>query len=349
MGEAEQAQLDSDSDQSSTLLEGDSAPGQPDEPTTQANMVQPYSLSPRRVGMVAVAFAAASLTALAVVASVEGAEALSTIALVLAIVAFTIQIFLFVVQNQTASEQRVRSEQINTQTRALLAEVRATAQATQAMVSQQFNQLLQAFVTGAAQTAQETKFDPERFEQLLMSNIRTAAQPPAPATPQTRPVVARERPQSASEQPINVPTRVRREQAGIRLRQRNERPSLLKSFPASDEGRTAVGLLRDMEPGQRRRLRELAEDEIDSARRGAYVGLPRSDEDNGLQDRDFVTSARVEVNNGERKVVTRLTDAGVAAARILTALGDVPDWARDVVESDAAERPPWEGDDDIPF
>jgi hypothetical protein len=348
MGEAEQTQLGSDSDQGPALLEGDSVPGQPDEPSTPVTMAQPYLVSPRRVGMVAVAIAAASLTGLAVVASVEGAEALSTIALVLAIVAFTIQIFLFVVQSQAASEQRVRSEQINTQTRALLAEVRATAQATQAMVSQQFSQLLQAFVTGAAQTAQETKFDPERFEQLLMSNIRAAAQPPASATPQTRATTTRERPQTASEQPVNVPTRVQRAPAGTRLRQRNVRPSLLRSFPSSDEGRTAVGLLRDMESDQRRRLSRLAEDEIDSSRRGAYIGLPRSPEDDALQDRGFVTAARVEVD-GERKVVTRLTDTGVAVARILTALGEVPDWARDVVESDATERPSWEGDDDIPF
>jgi uncharacterized protein YlxW (UPF0749 family) len=297
--------------------------------------------------MVAVAVTAASLTALAVVASVEGAEALSTIALVLAIVAFTIQIFLFVVQSQAATEQRVRSEQLNTQTQALLVEVRATAQATQAMLSQQFNQLLQAFVTGAAQTAEETKFDPASFERRLLANIRTAAQPAgtgaslagsqATGTDGPERVVERVR-----------PSRAQRERVA-QLRTRNERPERLKTFPSEEGGRPAADLLRNLEPNVRKRLKQLAADEIDATEAGAYVGLSIGSEDDALRERNLVTSARVNTGEG-LAVVTRLTDEGVAAARLLTAVGEIPTWARDVIDADELETPSSsDGDDDIPF
>jgi hypothetical protein len=322
----------------------ESAPGQPDEPTAQSSTVEKYSLSPRRVAMFAVAVAAACLTALAVVSSVEGAEALATIALVLAIVAFTIQIFLFVVQSQAASEQRVRSEQLNTQTRALLAEVRTTAQATQAMVSQQFNQLLQAFVTGAAKTAEETKFDPASFERRLLENIRTAAQPASAGGSQVHvPVGAADQSQRVVERPNQG--RAQRERVVRRIR--NERPERLKTFPPEEEGRTAAELLRRLEPGERIRLKDLAEDELHAVRAGAFVGLPASEADDALRKLNLVTSARVDAGN-RNVVVTRLTDEGVTAARLLTALGDIPEWARDLVDTEP-QSSPWSDDDDIPF
>jgi hypothetical protein len=296
--------------------------------------------------MFAVAVGAASLTALAVVASVEGAEALATIALVLAIVAFTIQIFLFVVQSQAASEQRVRSEQLNTQTRALLAEVRTTAQATQAMVSQQFNQLLQAFVTGAAQTAEETKFDPASFERRLMANIRAAAQSPGTGAGQTSvPVAGTDSPERVVERPSLG--RAQRERV-TRLRARNERPERLKSFPSEEDGRPAADLLRKLDPDGRRRLKRLGEDELHATASGAYVGISPTDEDDALRELNLVTSARVQAGGG-RIVVTRLTDDGVSAARLLTALGEIPNWAQDLIEVEEPDDPPWPGDEDIPF
>lgn len=159
------------------------------------------------------------------------------------------------------------------------------------MVSQQFNQLLQAFVTGAAQTAQETKFDPVSFEQRLLSNIRAAAQPPASAAPQPRSrATTADGPQRLSE-PVST-NRAQREQLAARLRIRNARLSLLKTFPSEDEGRTAADLLRNLEPGQRRRLRELAEDELATTARGAWVGLGPMQEDRSLQAKNLVTWAR---------------------------------------------------------
>jgi hypothetical protein len=326
------------------VTDPESAPGQPDDPAGTPSTVQIYSLSPRRVAMFAVSAATASLTALAVVASVEGAEALTTIALVLAIVAFTIQIFLFVVQSQAASEQRVRSEQLNTQTRALLTEVRTTAQVTQAMVTQQFDQLLQAFVTGAAQTAQETKFDPVSFEQRLMSNIRLAAQQPAGGVT-TSPSASGS---DLGHQVVSPPPRSQRDQARRATRQRSDRPARLRTFPAEDEGRQAVAALRDLSATERGRLRDLAEDEIGAAASGSYIGLYPEIDDLRLEELNLVGQARVELGDSELIVVRRLTDEGAAVARLLTALGEIPPWARDLpdVRSQSDGVVP---DDDIPF
>jgi hypothetical protein len=148
-------------------------------------------------------------------------------------------------------------------------EVRTTAQVTQAMVTQQFDQLLQAFVTGAAQTAQETKFDPVSFEQRLMSNIRLAAQQPAGGVT-TSPSASGS---DLGHQVVSPPPRSQRDQARRATRQRSDRPARLRTFPAEDEGRQAVAALRDLSATERGRLRDLAEDEIGAAASGSYIGL----------------------------------------------------------------------------
>jgi len=340
--------------------ETDSAPGQPDDATEGDSTVPNYSVSPRRVAMFAVSIASASLTTLAVVASVEGVDALTTIALVLAIVAFTIQIFLFVVQSQGASEQRVRSEQINTQTRALLAEVRTTALATQGMVTQQFNQLLQAFVTGTVQTAEETKFDPVRLEQRFLANVRAAMQQPpttgpsgatGPSGPTTGPTGSAGPTGSSSAEaqeprpPARAAQRPTAGEAQRRARQRHVRPVLLKTFPTEAEGRSAVTRLKGMSADERQRLRDLASDEITASEGGAYVGLNATPSDVGLEAAGLVSKARVDVGRSDPIEVSRLTAEGVKIARPLTALGDIPAWARDL----PADPPDVDPDDDIPF
>lgn len=320
-----------------------------DEPIDTAPATVPtYSLSPRRIAMFATAVATAALTTLAVVASVEGAQALSTIALVLAILAFVMQILLFVFHSQAAHEQRVRSEQLNAQTRALLAEVQATAQATQAMVSQQFNQLLQAFVSGATTTAEQTKFDPATFEHRLLSNIRSAILPQSPSSgrdlrPPTRPRGEADdrRRESSSSSPREASP-----EAIARLRARRGRLNKLQSFPTENEAREAIEILGKLSPQQRFRLQQLGNDEVDSKESGTYVGLERVASDDELERAGLVTEARVSTGDG-RQLVMRLTDHGIDAARLFTALGDVPAWARSVlsVEDPAGGST----DDDIPF
>lgn len=199
------------------------------------------------------------IAALAVVASIQDADALSTIALALAIVAFAIQILVFVVQTQTASNQMLQSERLNTQTRELLAEVNTAVGSTQTMVGEQFRYLLQAFAEGASKTAAETgKFDPEQFEQRLMTNIQEATQ--RPPEPEPRPSDARP--------VVTAPRRVRDKRAAEKKRELAH----LAEFPSEEEGKKIAAEMRNLSADGRRRLRELGEDEISSHERRRLRG-----------------------------------------------------------------------------
>jgi hypothetical protein len=271
------------------------------------------------------------VAALVVVASVKNADALSTVALALAIVAFAIQILVFVVQTQTASQQMIQSERLNTQTRELLVEVNTAVGSTQSMVGEQFRDLLRAFVEGASKTAAETgKFDPEQFEQRLMANIQQATQRP----PQPEPVSA-EAPRTAT------PARRVRRRAVDQKRERDE----LTTFPPDDEGREIAAAMRHLSDGARRRLVALGGDELNSRESGVYIGLsPEKAADDELVDLELVSRARVRQEDGLFEV-TRLTAKGRQWARLLVATGEIPDYAADLTPPE----PESASDDDIPF
>jgi hypothetical protein len=80
------------------------------------------------------ALALASTSSLAIVATIVKADALSTIALALAILSFIIQIGLFIAQSWTSGQQVLHSEELNSDTRAILAEVRENARGTNQMI-----------------------------------------------------------------------------------------------------------------------------------------------------------------------------------------------------------------------
>jgi hypothetical protein len=161
--------------------------------------VAKYSLSPRVLAVSASVFGVCCLAVLAVVTAVEGKDGLSTIALALAVLAFVIQIMVFIVQSQSTSQQMVRSEQLNTDTRALLVEMRTSARSTESMVRGQFGQVLRAFMDAVKSSDKKGGFDPDAFEQRLMRNMARqqvqteTTQSLPPATPaQTNTVRARQ-------------------------------------------------------------------------------------------------------------------------------------------------------------
>jgi hypothetical protein len=78
-----------------------------------------FNVPARGLAIVSAVLALACLVSLAVVASIEDADGLSTVALALAILAFAIQIVVYIAQANTATQQMVRSEQLNSDTGAL--------------------------------------------------------------------------------------------------------------------------------------------------------------------------------------------------------------------------------------
>ncbi len=75
-------------------------------------------------------------------------EGLTTLALVLAILAFLVQILVFVFQTQTAGNSERRAEKVNSQTLAALDKVESSNRTTQTVLLSQFERLLDFVVDG---------------------------------------------------------------------------------------------------------------------------------------------------------------------------------------------------------
>lgn len=79
-------------------------------------------------------------------------DGLTTLALVLAVLAFLIQIIVFVVQTNAANSAVRRSEELNTQTHAVLGKIEAESTSTKEVLISQFNRLLDFVVDGGRAT-----------------------------------------------------------------------------------------------------------------------------------------------------------------------------------------------------
>jgi hypothetical protein len=101
------------------------------------------SVSWRTVAVISAVLAVCSATALIVVAAVRGANALSTIALSLAIVAFSSQIIIAIGQSRNDAEQIRRTEEVSTRTLTALTEVQTTTQGMLHSFEGQFSKVLE--------------------------------------------------------------------------------------------------------------------------------------------------------------------------------------------------------------
>jgi hypothetical protein len=89
-------------------------------------------------------FAIVSLGTLSVVASVQNADTLSTVALALAVLAFAAQLVVSLAQANSGAQQIAQSERINADTQATLAELRATSTSLLSNQKELFGQVLRA-------------------------------------------------------------------------------------------------------------------------------------------------------------------------------------------------------------
>ncbi|MFL6144922.1 MAG: hypothetical protein ACJ72N_24035 [Labedaea sp.] len=99
-----------------------------------------------------------SLGTLAVVASVHDVDALSTIALALAVLAFAAQLIISLGQASAGAQQISQSERINTETKAALAELRATSDSLLANQKDLIGHLLRAAIP---EIARDLSSDPQ--------------------------------------------------------------------------------------------------------------------------------------------------------------------------------------------
>jgi hypothetical protein len=131
----------------------------------------------RRIAFGCALITIASLATLVVVTAVRQPDALSTVALALAILAFGAQLAIAIVQGQAFAEQRARFEEINADTRALLADLRATTGGVLTTVQSQFETVLRHALGEAIPEAVGESvegggpFDPEQFERRLLAKL----------------------------------------------------------------------------------------------------------------------------------------------------------------------------------
>ena len=281
----------------------------------------------------------AALASTAVVASVNDADTLSTVALGLAVIAFVVQIVVYVAQAGASEAHRLHAEQLNAQTGTLLAEVRATTASTQQLVHEQFQDVLRAFLGGTARTAEETKLDPERLEKRLLENVRAQIGPEAERVVAEREARAELTRRARELRPTRA-SRTSRENSGQQPLQA-ERLQKLTTFPDEAVGRPLLEQLRELPGSSQYRLGELGRDVIDSTQIGIYEGLTYAPfKDDALLAAGLVKRHRTRNQEGEIADLARLTNEGEAVARLMTATGELPAWL-DLTNIQT--------DDDIPF
>ncbi|MEV6901577.1 hypothetical protein [Amycolatopsis sp. NPDC051372] len=125
----------------------------------------------KTIGLVGALAGVGCLGVLITVVSIKDIDTLSTVALVLAILAFAIQIMIFVAQTAAATEQSKSTLEINSETKSILSELRARTQATNETLNGQFNKLLDKMldVTRESESAAESpgSNSSEVFESFL--------------------------------------------------------------------------------------------------------------------------------------------------------------------------------------
>lgn len=289
-----------------------------------------FSVSPRSVAWVSAVFAIACLTTLAIVTSLAGSDALSTVALALAIIAFSIQIMVFIAQEKSASEQAKQSERLNAETRSLLTDIRATANSTAAMVGDQYRRVLEAALGGVAEASGAKSIS--QAESRLAENISRAlseipttesVRSPARAAAQDATPPSPPRP---AQSPRRRPTRMSPEQIQRRLFAR---------FPDDkNELEASATKLSQLSSDELGLLSELAEDEVESSGGGLWVGLLREGRrGDRLQSEGLVERFARRDEEGQVRMFERLTDEGRGVARLLTANGEIPQEVAEALET----------------
>lgn len=135
----------------------------------QPSSARDFRLSPRKVAMWSAVLTVAALVALVIVAVDQGASALDTVALYLAVVAFVAQLIMYVAQNESAARQLKQSQDVQRQTSSMLSGIEAANASTQRLLNGQYNVVINALVKHAA-AATAAASAPGRMPQVDESN-----------------------------------------------------------------------------------------------------------------------------------------------------------------------------------
>lgn len=271
--------------------------------TTETTRQSHFTVSARTVAMGSTIVALTCLTTLAVVTSLEGGKGLETVALALAILAFVVQLIVFIVQGATASQQLLRNEELYGRMQDVLGRIHEKAAGTQAAVSRIEDRIFDSVAKAVPQAtgAGVDPSSPEFVEQVAYYVARTLESDAATAGGTD------ERAET-----LPFPPRVPNPD--------DERVvQMLRTFPPVDEARTALEIARELDALELLALLLLGRDELLS-RSGASSFGPglRSASRPGLHDHGLIE--RVDWP----EELYQLTEKGRRVARLLTASGPPP-------------------------
>lgn len=141
-----------------------------------SEMGQNLTLHWRTVAIASTVLAVGALGALIVLVAVRGDPILSTTALILAILAFVIQIMVFVVETSLSHQQFAQSQQLNSETKAVLEDVRGSARSTHEVVTGQFDRMLDTVLSrllpeAAKRAEAETGIDADEMQRILRDSV----------------------------------------------------------------------------------------------------------------------------------------------------------------------------------
>ncbi|MGC1851288.1 MAG: hypothetical protein WA687_02480 [Solirubrobacterales bacterium] len=270
----------------------------------------------RAVSIVSVVFGFTCLGVLVVVTAVDDNDALSTVALALAILAFSVQLIVFIAQQNLASEQGRRNEELYGSMQTVLAEIREKAEGTQADVRTINEKLLSALISKNAsdggglahvlpQLLDPANASPHEGQSDALSWVSRL--------PERRPVLEDER---------YVQT--------------------LESFPSQEEAPELMQQLTALSPNDQDQLKRFGDDEIIARRPGSPFD-PWLFAPGNLLEHGFVEPYPPERQPDQGPKVFRLTDRGRNVARLLTANGDPPPYLADLttIRQRMPERADW--------
>lgn len=249
-----------------------------------------FRISWRTIAICSLFLNLAAVATIATLASVNDAGALNTVALALAIIAFVCQLIIYSVQTWQSGEQLQQAKDLNSETLQVLADAKSKIDGTHQMVSSQHQELLHLAALKASSTLRKeaTEFSDERVQvssaQAALEIVTNAVE-----VKTSRDTTApRQRRQRIWRAPITWPTRAETEMAISKLSKVDVHVVVF-----------SISLYDDM-----------ASDRLD-----VPLGLPYFD---GV-DHDLVEQGLVSVVEGEAGSVTKLTEQGRLAGRVLIA------------------------------
>lgn len=276
----------------------------------------------RWVAITSIVINLALLVGLISTIAVPNTQALSTVALTVAILAFLVQMIVFFLQSWMSNQQMLRAEQLHSDSQQLLTRVQASSDQSLHVLEDQLRPLLS---TTVRDTFRETKEAPApgaaAFEQRLVQNIQDALVPrlaTLSGQPARPPAIRPDLFLSGSDDELSE---LDTDPFGTAHRQTDEdRQKLahLQDYPSEDEAGRLQHRLNELGSDARKYLRGFAKDLVTSYSTGMAPGLyVRTPVGHSIQ--ELIDAGLVEVGDRSGHAYATTTEAGSEISRMLVA------------------------------